>query len=157
MMTALWLTSPSGCKHLGLPGGGMTWWMAGKRRPQPVAETLFGSAEIQPYQSELHLQMGRNKRERFMMDYFKYTYTLFGLRFRSGTTKQVQVLSFLFENVTCIWHVGKKPAKAKQLNILPDSTALMDKSFLFLCLVVYTAQTLWCCSKKKNNLKIASF
>lgn len=91
--------------------------MAGKRRPQPVAETLSGSAETQPYQSELHLHMGRNRRERqmtnirnktisakqFMRDYLKYTFFLFGLRFLfSGTTKQVQVLSFLFENITCI-------------------------------------------------------
>lgn len=74
MIIALWLTSPSGCKHLGLPGGGMTWWMAGKRRPQPVAETLFGSAETQPYQSELHLHMGRNKRERRMTNVLQQNY-----------------------------------------------------------------------------------
>lgn len=48
--------------------------MAGKRRPQPVAEMLFGSAETQPYQSELHLHMGRNKRERWMTNVLQQNY-----------------------------------------------------------------------------------
>lgn len=68
---ARWLTSPSGCKHWGLPGGGMKWWMAESRRP-PSVERLFGSAETRPYCLERHLQIGEDKKDKgLLQSYYK--------------------------------------------------------------------------------------